>query len=258
MLRFIPLNNNAFEERMSETTIQHNKEIVTRSFAKENGLKYYFTGLPCKNGHIENRMVSNGLCVICINNRLLKYKKTEKYKQKEKRSQQSEKRKDFVKSWRENNRIKCCSYSEKWREKNKDAVLDYSRSYKASNKEKLKKYERERWVNRKEELSEKRKKHQTQNKDMWASYSRNRRAKLRECDGFHCSKDIENIMKSQNRKCANCKCDISKNYHVDHIVPLSLCGSNWPSNLQLLCPSCNSRKSNKHPIDWARENGRLL
>jgi len=32
---------------------------------------------------------------------------------------------------------------------------------------------------------------------------------------------------------------------VDHIVPISLGGLHTMANLQLLCPSCNSRKSNK-------------
>ena len=31
-------------------------------------------------------------------------------------------------------------------------------------------------------------------------------------------------------------------YHMDHIVPLDLYGNNDPTNLQLLCPACNSTK----------------
>ena len=36
-----------------------------RAAAKEAGLMTYFTGKPCKYGHIEKRRVSNGCCVVC-------------------------------------------------------------------------------------------------------------------------------------------------------------------------------------------------
>lgn len=39
-------------------------EIISRSQAKAAGLKYYFTGKPCKNGHIAERYVA-GRCVLC-------------------------------------------------------------------------------------------------------------------------------------------------------------------------------------------------
>lgn len=50
---------------------------------------------------------------------------------------------------------------------------------------------------------------------------------------------------SQGWICVYCKCDISNKYHVDHIIPLSKGGKHNPDNIQLTCPSCNVRKSNK-------------
>lgn len=47
-------------------------------------------------------------------------------------------------------------------------------------------------------------------------------------------------------------------YHVDHIQPLALGGSNDKTNLQLLCPTCNTKKSAKHPIDFMQSRGLLL
>lgn len=69
---------------------------------------------------------------------------------------------------------------------------------------------------------------------------------------------IPKIGELQRWKCAVCKVDIRKKYHVDHVVPLAKGGEHSPSNLQLLCPSCNCRKSAKDPIAFMQERGFLL
>jgi len=62
----------------------------------------------------------------------------------------------------------------------------------------------------------------------------------------------------QRWKCAVCAVGIKDNYHLDHITPLARGGKHEPRNLQLLCPTCNVRKSAKDPIAYMRELGRLL
>jgi hypothetical protein len=42
------------------------KEIVTKDSAIKNGLHKYFTGNPCKNGHLSERYTSSGGCLKCI------------------------------------------------------------------------------------------------------------------------------------------------------------------------------------------------
>lgn len=41
--------------------------IISRRDAHAQGLKRFFTGTPCKRGHLTERFVSNGGCAICIN-----------------------------------------------------------------------------------------------------------------------------------------------------------------------------------------------
>jgi len=41
------------------------KTIITRKEAKAKGLKRYFTGKPCKRGHISERLVCNKGCIEC-------------------------------------------------------------------------------------------------------------------------------------------------------------------------------------------------
>lgn len=88
--------------------------------------------------------------------------------------------------------------------------------------------------------------------------TRNRRAKIKNAEGSHTRKQILELLKKQGFKCVNCNASIKKAYHADHITPLKLGGSNYITNIQLLCQPCNSHKQAKDPIKWARENGRLL
>lgn len=69
---------------------------------------------------------------------------------------------------------------------------------------------------------------------------------------------VSKLMRSQKEKCVVCKKSLLDGYHVDHIVPLKLGGLHEPKNIQLLCPSCNVRKSAKDPVKFMQENGYLL
>lgn len=69
--------------------------------------------------------------------------------------------------------------------------------------------------------------------------------------------DLARKMRAQKGRCVYCREDIRDLYHVDHIMPLSLGGDNSPRNVQLLCPSCNCRKSNLHPVEFASRIGLL-
>jgi len=61
-------------------------EIISRKEAKEQGLKKYFTGIPCKNRHVAERYVSGHRCVKCLSEKCTKYyDKTRKTKNKPKR-----------------------------------------------------------------------------------------------------------------------------------------------------------------------------
>lgn len=84
-----------------------------------------------------------------------------------------------------------------------------------------------------------------------------RRAHKRSAGGTYTKQDIDKIYALQKGKCVNCLMAFGK-YHIDHIMPLALGGDNYPTNLQLLCPKCNQSKKDKHPLDWARKNGRLI
>lgn len=97
-------------------------------------------------------------------------------------------------------------------------------------------------------------------RERWRLKNHFRRARIREtgCHKRIRSGVIGKLKVLQYGKCAVCSDKLKRNFHVDHIMPLALGGQNDSSNVQLLCPSCNIRKSAKHPIDFMQENGFLL
>lgn len=69
---------------------------------------------------------------------------------------------------------------------------------------------------------------------------------------------IAALLVAQRRRCAICQTGIAVGYQVDHIQPLARGGTHEPRNLQLLCKTCNVRKSARDPLDYMRLIGRLL
>lgn len=86
--------------------------------------------------------------------------------------------------------------------------------------------------------------------------SHNRRARKR---GGKLSKGLtEKLYNLQHGKCACCGNPLGEDFHLDHIMPLALGGTNEDWNIQLLRAICNHQKHKKHPIDFMRERGFLL
>jgi hypothetical protein len=86
-------------------------EKITRKEAKEQGLKQYFTGKPCKRGHVSNRLLSTGVCLECSKLRCSQfhYENTEYNKQRRQK-------------WREQNLDKANATNRNWKKNNKNKV----------------------------------------------------------------------------------------------------------------------------------------
>jgi 5-methylcytosine-specific restriction endonuclease McrA len=50
------------------------------------------------------------------------------------------------------------------------------------------------------------------------------------------------MVQDQQDVCAYCESALNRNYHVDHMIPLSREGRNDWSNLAVTCGSCNRSK----------------
>jgi len=134
------------------------------------------------------------------------------------------------------------AHCKEWQPANRGRLNEAKRAWRAANPEKQRAMEKRAYAKDKEKVLAK---------------VRNRNARKRNSSGSHTAKDIANLLVKQKGKCPNCLSKLDK-YHVDHIVPLAKGGANSPDNLQCLCPACNVRKSDKDPMEWANENGRLI
>ncbi len=123
-------------------------QIISRAEAKHLKLKRYFTGKPCKHGHIAERQTCNGECMSCVSIR--NKKSTERRRQwhvenldeiKRKKKLHREKNKESIRlkkkidgqTNKEVNRIK----SKLYYEKNKTVILARVKRYRIDNPEKM-------------------------------------------------------------------------------------------------------------------------
>ena len=207
----------------------------SRTEAREKGLSRYFTGGPCKYGHIAERTRS-GNCVEC--RRLWRAGR------------------ESIAVWRKD-------YYQKNKKKENENCRQYHLTHKTERGEYGVKYHiahrRERrlafakWRRENQDYCAK---HRAAHPDWYQIYAENRRR--RKLSGRLSRSLVSRLRKLQRDKCACCGLHLGKDCHLDHIVPLARGGLNIDANMQLLHSVCNSRKGSSDPMDFMRSIGKLL
>lgn len=217
-------------------------EVISRKDAKDAGLPRYYTGKPCKYGHMSERTVSRSTCVSCHNDltrrKYWENREAERVRSAKYRAENKDKRRAYWDAYLIENREKVTARRRDYRARNRGSIAAKSREYVAANREIV--------------LARKRK-YYAENRERYRAYVRNRRATLRNAEGTHTKDDILNILNAQKWLCANpyCKADLRHAVrHVDHIVALAKGGRNSPENLQCLCGACNRSKHTKDFDEW--------
>lgn len=255
--------------------------ILDRKAAREAGLKRYFIGQPCANGHIAERFVSTNYCLECAR----------EYRRRN-RQEINKREGEVVKRRRAENPDKFKEYNKRYYAANAEKRKQASRADYAKNAEKRKETHKK-WVlanldeerrkareraririagdpaaNRahvrawaaqnREYVRDKVKRWRADNPEKAAETARNKRAKRRNASGSHTQADVNKIRTAQKDKCAICKIALRGKGHVDHIIPLARNGRNDKSNLQILCAPCNCSKHARDPIEFMQSRGFLI
>lgn len=186
------------------------------------------------------------------------------------------------------NKDKVSAYKKAWAEKNKVAIGLRNAAYRAENKEKIKTSDAAYYEKNRAEINARNRAYAAANKSKinerisvwrrlnpektklycavyraensgkWRVYNQNRRALKKANGGCLSGGIVQKLLVLQKGKCVCCGKSLGNNYHLDHIMPLSLGGANEDSNVQLLRQECNNQKHSKHPIDFMRQRGKLL
>lgn len=264
------------------------RELIDCKTAKASGLKKYFTGKPCRRGHIAERLVSCNQCTACTKE--VYSVKTEEQKAARaawfdrnkcrlaaKKKAYAEARSEhlaiYYKQYYLSKREDKIAQSKAYYEANKGSILEKGRRRWRKNIDKHRRRSKEIYAINREAILSKMARWRKANPDKanagrirWARLNPEKRKEIvrvnslrrRATEGTFTKEDIRKIMQMQRSCCAYCREKVGKNFHVDHIVPIAKGGTNWPSNLQITCATCNLKKNDRLPEDFAREMGLLL
>ncbi len=216
----------------------------SRKLAIQAGSSSYFTGSPCKRGHLSKRYARNGECVTCAIARASAWQKDN-----------PERHGVFVSRWAANNPDTVEASQVKYREVHRVELNAAANERRLADPELFRRRCREWYARNQTEEVQRVLRYQKANPDKVNSIVNTRRARKSAAGGFYVVEDIVAILDRQERVCVGCPTDISDRYHVDHVHPLSRGGTNWPENLQLLCQPCNSQKTTLTMEEWLSRRG---
>jgi 5-methylcytosine-specific restriction endonuclease McrA len=187
------------------------KDIVGRQQAKEQGLTKYFTGKPCKRGHIAERQVCDKGCVECK-----KLQKRSEFMRKWSRDYQKQRR-----IADETYRLKERAKSRRWRVNHPEQMANILKDY----------------ANRPTSRT--------------AKKSRDHARRATKNGSLADKLDFNKIWNLSCGICYLCGDFVSRGTEqYDHVIPISKNGTHTYNNVKVAHSTCNQRKYNKTPMEF--------
>lgn len=197
--------------------------VISFCEAKGNAMKRYFTGKPCKNGHISERSVSSRRCIECHREEsIARYAKN------------TDRERDRSAKYHSANKLRRREVRASHYQSNRDRILQKNNAWMAENRERFREY-------------------LLANSDKVREYASKYRAqKIRATPPWLSEKDREAIA-AIYAEAVRLEKETRIPHEVDHIVPLRgdlVCGLHIPINLQILTKDENLKKSNQWKEVW--------
>jgi 5-methylcytosine-specific restriction endonuclease McrA len=237
--------------------------IITRAEAKARGLKRWYSGEPCKHGHVAERSTSTGVCIECRLGYVKAWREVnpeaKRARGKVWRAANPDKVRAYKKAYYAANRDVLRAQTKAWYAANRDRARARSKAFRTANADKVRAKKKAYHEENRDKKNARTREWLKQNPDAAREHKAAKRARKRSQMGVVSRGIRAKLRMLQNGKCAYCRASLKKaGEHLDHVMPLALGGKHEDSNLQLLCPPCNMSKNAKHPHDFARELGMLL
>lgn len=210
-----------------DTRVPPPAEVISRKDAVARGLPRYFTGKPCKRGHLAWRAAVNCVCYDC---QILKTRAYAAINADKVRASIARARARYQE--RKPNAATLAKAA--YRERNKELLREKGREYVARNKDAMREYKR---AHRKEKS--------------WIYAEEQRRRQFRKKQATPTWANIDAIQEIYASAAQMSRATGIK-HAVDHIVPLVnelVCGLHVEENLQVITFSENSRKRNRFAVE---------
>lgn len=216
-------------------TVRHSEGLPSsRKAAIDGGHKGYFTGLPCKSGHVAPRYLS-GVCVECgaISNTKNRLKHPERAREASRLCMAKPGSKERRRAWVERNRETQKARVQAWNAENKERRRAVGLLWREANRDKVRQ-------------ASKRSRQKDPAREC-AKVMRRHAAKLSATPPWLNEQHHAEI-RAVYQQASMTSAFFGVRFHVDHVIPLrgaEVCGLHVPWNLQVIPAAENHRKSNR-------------
>ena len=178
-------------------------------------------------------------------NKAYRKKNKEKIKARKKayRQEKKEEIKAYNKAYRKENEERMKARDKAYREENKEKIKASNKAYRKENEESMKARDKAYKEENKEKIKAQDKAYREANKDRYSAYSAKRRAlKIVALLPTTDNELVKNIYK-QAKEMSEKR---GEEYHVDHIIPLSIGGAHHQDNMRVITAKENLEKNDKY------------